>query len=253
MPDFDLFLLPFLTGLLFAITLPILGCYLRLRNEWLAALAYPHAAAAGALAAHFFALPPTLGGLALAALAGAGKRLERLKGDAAYALILLAGWAAGILITSNQPLAERLGHALFDGQLYFADQTQFFTALLACLLALIALYRLSSRLLLAQLYPDFFRMRGLAAWPIHLGFDLLAALLLALATMIIGVMASFALVFIPPWLAARRAGTWRNGLWIASSFAGLAYALAFFVALYFDQAFGAIFALSLILLGFVVA
>ena len=168
-------------------------------------------------------------------------------------LILLAGWAAGILITSNQPLAERLGHALFDGQLYFADQTQFITALLACLLALALLYRLSSRLLLAQLYPDFFRMRGLAAWPIHLGFDLLAALLLALATMIIGVMASFALVFIPPWLAARRAGTWRQGIRAASLLASLIYTLAFFIALYLDQAFGAVFALSLILLGFIVA
>ena len=43
----DLFLLPFLTGLCLALILPALGCFLRLRDEWLAALAYAHVAAAG--------------------------------------------------------------------------------------------------------------------------------------------------------------------------------------------------------------
>lgn len=253
MPNLDLFLLPFLTGLLLAATLPVLGSYLRLRNEWLAALAYPHVAAAGALAAQFLALPPTLGGLTLAALAGAGKRLNRLKGDAAYALLLLGGWSAGILITANEPLAERLGHALFDGQLYFADSTQFVAALVACVLALGVLHHLSARLLLAQLYPDFFRIRGLPSWPIHLGFDLLAALLLALATTIIGVMASFALVFIPPWIAARHAANWRKGIIRCVLIGGLAYGLAFVLALYFDQPFGAVFAISLLVLSFSVA
>ena len=37
----DLFLLPFLTGLGLALVLPVLGCFLRLRDEWLAALADP--------------------------------------------------------------------------------------------------------------------------------------------------------------------------------------------------------------------
>ena len=45
----DLFLMPFLTGLGLALLLPVLGCFLRLRDEWLAALAYAHVAAAGAL------------------------------------------------------------------------------------------------------------------------------------------------------------------------------------------------------------
>ena len=47
----DLFLQPFLTGLGLAVLLPLLGCYLRLRDEWLAALTYAQVAAAGALAA----------------------------------------------------------------------------------------------------------------------------------------------------------------------------------------------------------
>ena len=115
----EIFLIPFLTGLGFAILLPLLGSYLRLRDEWLAALAYSHVAAAGALLALIAGFTPVLGGLALAGLAGAARRLfaRRLSGGAGDALLLLGGWAGAVLITANEPMAERLGHALFDGQL----------------------------------------------------------------------------------------------------------------------------------------
>ena len=43
-----LFLQPFLTGLVFALLLPLYGAYLRLRGEWLAALSYAQMATAGA-------------------------------------------------------------------------------------------------------------------------------------------------------------------------------------------------------------
>src|SRR5574343_1161430 len=114
----ELFLTPFLTGLALAVLLPVLGSYLRLRDEWLAALAYSHVAAAGALLALVSGLAPALGGMAAAALAGGGKRLfaRRLAGGAAFALLLLGGWAIAVLLAANQPLAERLGHSLFDGQ-----------------------------------------------------------------------------------------------------------------------------------------
>ena len=58
----DIFLIPFLTGLCLALALPILGCFLRLRDEWLAALAYAHVAAAGALLALVGGIAPAIGG-----------------------------------------------------------------------------------------------------------------------------------------------------------------------------------------------
>ena len=76
-----LFAQPFFTGLAFAVLLPLLGAYLRLRDEWLAALAYSHVSAAGALLALVGGMPPAAGGIAAAVLAGAGKArrdLERL-------------------------------------------------------------------------------------------------------------------------------------------------------------------------------
>lgn len=110
----ELFLTPFLTGLCLAVLLPALGCYLRLREEWLAALAYAHVAAAGALVGLMLGAAPMLGGVAAAAAVGLGKHAlaRRLAGGAAYPLLLLAGWSLAILIAANLPLAERLGHAL---------------------------------------------------------------------------------------------------------------------------------------------
>lgn len=251
----ELFLVPFLTGLVLAVLLPLLGCYLRLRDEWLAALAYSHVAAAGALLALVAALPPALGGLGAATVVGAGKRFfaRRLAGGASYALLLLGGWAVAVLVAANHPSAERLGHALFDGQLYFADSLQLWLVSLFAGVALLVLRLLSQHLLLAHLYPDFFRVRGLQAWPIQSGFDVLAALALALATMSLGVMGAFALVFIPPWLAFRRAANWRKGLLLAVLIGVLAYVAAFLGALVLDQPFGPMLALVLITVGLVIA
>ncbi|PKO92886.1 MAG: ABC transporter [Betaproteobacteria bacterium HGW-Betaproteobacteria-10] len=251
----ELFLVPFLTGLCLAILLPLLGCYLRLRDEWLAALAYSHVAAAGALLALVCALPPAMGGIAAAGLVGAGKRFfaSKLAGGASYALLLLGGWAVAVLLAANHPLAERLGHALFDGQLYFSRSEQLSLVALGSLIAWFALHRLGKHLLLAHVYPDFFRIRGLPAWPTQSGFDLLAALALALATMSMGVMGAFALVFIPPWLAFRRARNWRAGLSLALAIGLLAYGAAFWLALELDQPFGPVLALLLILVGLVIA
>ncbi|MDD2742961.1 MAG: metal ABC transporter permease [Rhodocyclaceae bacterium] len=254
----QLFLIPFLTGLCLAVALPLLGCFLRLRDEWLAALAYAHVAAAGALLALIAGFVPMLGGMGAAALVGGGKqffaqRIERSAGGAAFALLLLGGWALAVLLAANQPLAERLGHALFDGQLYFSGSDNLYLILPWCLLLIPALFWLSRQLLLARLYPDYFQARHLPVWPVVTGFDLLAALTLALATMTLGVMGSFALVFVPPWIVFRRARSWHQGLLLAALIGVLGYVAAFAIALGFDQPFGPVLALLLIAIGLVVA
>ena len=107
--------------------------------------------------------------------------------------------------------------------------------------------------MLARIYPDIFRLRGGRAWPIDVGFDLLAALCLALATMTLGVMGAFALVFIPPWLAFRKGKNWRSGLRFALTLGLLAYLGAFALALALDQPFGPVLTLLLVVLGLIVA
>jgi zinc transport system permease protein len=251
----DLFLMPFLTGLCLALVLPVLGCFLRLRDEWLAALAYAHVAAAGALLALIGGLVPAIGGMAAAALAGAGKRLfaRRLAGGAAFALLLLAGWAMAVLLAANQPLAEQLGHSLFDGQLYFSGAAQLALVLPWATFAAVVLRLLARQLLLARVYPDYFKARQLRNWPVVLGFDLVAALTLALATMSMGIMGGFALVFVPAWIAFQRASTWRNGVLLAVAIGVVGYVVAFALALGLDQPFGPILALLLIAVGLIIA
>ncbi len=242
-----LFRLPFLTGLLLAAMLPLVGMYLRLRDEWLAALAFTQVASAGALVAEAFAFPLIGGGLGGAMLAALLKgRLERA-GASGYALIMLGGWAVAVLLAANLPLADRLTHALFDGQLYFTGPVHLAAAAAACLFVLPVLRTLSRPLLLERFFPDFFRARGLSAARYHLAFDLLAALVLALATTSIGIMAAFALVFAPPLAAFRFGSSWRKGLAAAVATGVGAYILAFALALALDQPFGPLCAIVLVL------
>ena len=243
LPVDALFLGPFATGLCFAVALPLLGSYLRLRDEWLAALAFAQTAAAGALLAMLAGLPLVAGGVGAAALAAGLKTLfdRATRGaqgaqGAYFALLLVFAWAASVLLAANLPLAERMAHALFDGQLYFADDTQLLTAGVCVLAALAALRLLSRRLLLAHFFPELLRASGHAA-P-RLAFDLLVAATLALATMSIGVMGAFALIFVPPLLAARRAGNWRRGLALAVGSGVGSFSVAFALALALDQPFG---------------
>lgn len=242
-----LFRLPFLTGLALAVLLPLVGMYLRLRDEWLAALAFTQVASAGALAAEALALPMLgggLGGAVLAALLKGG--LERA-GASGYALIMLAGWGLSVLLAANLPLADRLTHALFDGQLYFTGPAHLAAVAGTGLVVAVLLRRLSRPLMLERFFPDFFLARGLSARRYHLLFDLLAALVLALATTSVGIMGAFALVFAPPLVAFRMGGSWRRGLAIAAGTGVGAYAVAFALALVFDQPFGPLCAIVLVL------
>jgi zinc transport system permease protein len=181
-----LFRLPFVTGLLLAVVLPPLGSLLMLREEWLAALGLAHIAAAGALLGLAAGLPAVIGGTAGALAGGAAKSASRARGNAAYAFMILAGWTAMLLVASNTAMGDSLGHALIDGQLYFAGAPDLTAAVTLALVAAAALPRLSHRLLRARFFPRFEQANALPAWRWHLGLDLLAAAGMAGATATLG-------------------------------------------------------------------
>jgi zinc/manganese transport system permease protein len=249
-----IFLWPLLTGAIFAALLPVLGMYLRLRQEWLAALAFAQVAAAGSLGGAILGIPPQVGALACTCTAAAFKGWLAKTGNNGYALLMITGWAVAILMLANVPIAEHLGHALFDGQLYFTGVTHFafgagFLAVLAAVLPW-----LSRKLLLERMFPDFFRASGLSARKFHLIFDLLVAAGLALATASIGVFGAFGLVFVPSMIAYWIGPNWRGALWVAVGISLLAYAAAFALALALDQPFGPVLVLvlaGLAVLGYV--
>ncbi len=242
-----LFRLPFFTGLVLAVLLPLIGMYLRLRNEWLAALALAQLASAGALIAAALHLPLLLGGVGLAVAGALLKGRLARAGDSGYALMLLAGWGTSILLVANLPIAERLGHALFDGQLYLIGDAQFVAVLTLAVAAAGLLRWLSRPLLLLRFFPEFFRARTLPERRYNLAFDALGAVVLAMATTSIGVIAAFGLVFVPPWIAYRRAASWRRGLAWAAGAGVVCYLVSFVAALAFDQPFGPVCAIVLAL------
>ena len=243
-----LFRVPFLTGLLLAALLPLIGMYLRLRHEWLAALAFAQMASAGALLAMVAGWPMILGGVMAALVAALAKGLMARAGAGAYALMMLLAWGGGVLLVANHPLAEQAGHALFDGQLYFTGDGHLLAAGIACAVVVPLLSWLSRPLLLGRLFPEFYRARGLDARPRLMLFDLIAGLSVALATVSLGVMAAFALVFVPPLVAYRFARSWRAGMALSAVIGMGGYSVSFAVSLGLDQPFGPVCAVVLVML-----
>ena len=232
-----LFRIPFLVGLALALALPALGLVLRLRDEWLAALGLAHLAGASGLLGLAAGLPVVLGA-PLGALAGAlFKSLGRFSGNTVYALMILVGWATTLLIASNSSLGSIMGHALIEGQLYFVGTVHLAAATTIALLTAIALPWLMPRLVRARLFPGYELANKLPARQWHLGFDVLAALGMAVGAGSLGLMGAFALVFVPPWIAFRLSPNWRAALWVSLAVGVSSYIGAFVCALLLDQPF----------------
>jgi len=244
-----LFHLPFATGLLLTLLLSLLGVYLRLREEWLAALGLAQFASAGALGGAALGLP-VLAGSALGASLGALAKTARPNwGNEAYVLMLLLGWSVTLLLAANAPHGEEWARALTDGQLYFTGVTHAWTALILLVITAASLPYWSPRLLRLRFFPDYFRANGLPAWHFQLVFNLLCAVALGVASISMGLMAAFALVFVPAWLAFAGARGWGWTLLWAMAFGLLAYLSAFALALSWDQPFAPMLVACLLVLA----
>lgn len=243
----SLFALPFFAGLPLALILPMVGLFLRLRDEWLATLGLAHLAGAGALAGMAAAWPPIAGALLGALGGGALKHWAGGLGNSSYGLMILAGWAMTLLVAANTALGEALGHALVDGQLFFAGGLEAAVAAVCLAVGLPLLRWLAPRLIAARFFPEREKANHLPAWRWHLGFDLMSAALIAAGAATLGLMATFALVFVPAWLAFRCAPDWHRAQGWAAGIGLAGYGLAFALALVLDQPFGPVVVAVLVL------
>ncbi|MCX7896363.1 MAG: metal ABC transporter permease [Rhodocyclaceae bacterium] len=246
-----LFLLPFLVGLPLAFALPWLGHYLRLRDEWLAALAVSQWAGLGAVLAAALEAPAVVGACLLALLAVLGKQIFAASGNSFHAGMILLGWAASTLMIANAPHGEAWAKAISDGQLYFAGGRELAFAWLAASAAAVFLPRWAHRLVVARFFPEHEKANRLPGGSWRLGFDVLTAFLLAAAIGALGLMGSFALLFLPPWAAYRIARNGFSAIVLAVGLGLFVYGLAFAAALSFDQPFGPTLTLLLALVCFV--
>lgn len=250
-PDiFDqMFLLPFLNGLVLAALLPVVGAWVRLREEWLAALGLAQISAAGVVLGAIVTEPGALVALGAAAVAAAVKAFLGRAGNDTYAVMILLGWSAALLGASVTAHGDELGRALVQGQLYFTGRDQLVGMLALAVVAAGLLPWLSPRLLLGRFFPDHFRANGVPNPHHDVIFDVLAAVTLALAATAIGVMAAFALVFVPPWVAFRVASGWRKALAWSAGLGVAAYLIAFVAAIRLDQPFGPVLVAVLLVLA----
>ncbi len=247
-----LFRVPFANGLLLALALPLVGAYARLRDEWLASLGLAQATAAGGVLGALLGVPPLAGALgAAAATAGLKGKLVRAGNDI-YAVTILAGWCVALIGAANSVKGEELSHALLEGQLYFTTGHHLVAA--ACLLAAVAagLPWMSRRLLLERFFPGHLDANGVASWRVHGLFDLLVAFAVALSTQSIGVMATFGLVFLPPWAVFHGAPGWRKGLLGVAALGVGTYLVSFAAAILLNQPFGPVLVATLVVAGIVV-
>jgi zinc transport system permease protein len=198
---------------------------------------------------------PLAGSLGAAVVAAALKGRTERSGNDVYAVLLFFGWSAALLGAANSTRGEELSHSLLEGQLYFTTWANLGAALALVAVVAAAGTWLSKRLLLEHFFPESLASNGQSPWKLHLAFDLLVAFSVALATESIGVMATFALVFLPPWVAFRIAASWKRALVHCAGFSVTAYLAAFVLAIVLDQPFGpmlvgALVAGSLVLLPF---
>jgi zinc/manganese transport system permease protein len=245
-----LFLAPFLNGLLLAVLLALVSPYARLRGEWLASLGVAQAAAAGLLFGAFVDGAATLGALLAAAVAAVAKTvLGRRSGNDAYAVMLLVGWSAALLLAANTARGEDLSRAMLEGQLYFTGQPELVAVASVLGIAVVVLALLSRRLLLGCLFPDRLVNGRRPAARFDLIFDVLVAVSLALAATMVGVMAAFALVFVPAWVAFRFANSWRSAVAWSLALGTAAYVASFAIAILFDQPYGPVLVAALLVVG----
>lgn len=239
-----MFRLPFLTGLLLALSLPQLGLLLRLRHEWLAALGFAHLAGAGGALGAMLGLAVLPAALGLAVAGVLARALVAGRGNDFHAMMILAGWSVMIIVMAVSQHAHGLERLLVDGQLYFTHRGHLVAAGLLFAGLLLALPSLMPHVLRAELFPGQF-----PDGPRALAFQLLVAAGVALAAMVTGVMTAFALLFVPAWAAWRLAGSWRAARWLASGLALFCYLLAFIGALLLDMPFGPMLVMTLVLVA----
>lgn len=243
-----LFRVPLLLGLTLAMLLPILGVFMRVRDEWLGALGYTHVAAAGALASGLLHWPVLVSALGAAAIAALLKGAVRRPGNDLYAAMTIAGWAIALLLAANSDHGEVLGETLLRGQLYFVTTPQLWIALGLATVTLAMLRWLSPRLLRQRFFPDHYRANREPAWPHEAAFAALIIAALVVATSAVGAMAAFALVFVPPWVAFGVCRSWRQALVVAPLCGAVAYIVALVAALGLDQPAGPVIVVALLAL-----
>ncbi len=235
-----MFRVPMFTGLALAVSLSLIGAFLRLKNEWLSAFGLSQISAAGAVAGIALGVPPIFTAVITAVLASFFKILNPDSNNSHYALMIIVGWAGSIILAANTYHGEVAGETFLRGQLYFTHTGHLIGAGILTATLLGTVRWLSPRLLTERFFPDYYSANDKPALKHRLLFTAFVIFSVVLGTVSLGAFPAFAMFFVPSWAGFVIVNGWKKSL-LASVIIGiLAYLISFAVAVLGDQPFGPI-------------
>jgi zinc/manganese transport system permease protein len=213
-----------LAGTAAAVLAAIVGYFVVLRNVGFAAHALSHIGFAGAAGAALFGFSPLVGMLVLTTGAGlfigvAGDRIHR--SDMAIGMTLSMALGLGYYFRSLYAgFANQVTTILF-GDIFGVAPGQIVVMIVLSALSLGALSIFARRLLFASTQPRLAEARGLSLTSLSIGFMVIVAVSVTLASQIVGILLVFTLVIAPAGIALRLCRSFWHGM-LTSIFLGVA-------------------------------
>ena len=213
-----------IAGTAAAILGAIVGYFVVVRNIGFAAHALAHIGFAGAAGAALLGLSPLEGMLLLtigsgAFMGAAGERVHR--SDMAIGMVLSAALGLGTLFLSLYSGFAGQAIAILFGDIFGVSRQQIVEMVVLALICLAALALFSRRLLFASTQPRLAEARGLSLRAIAVGFMIVLAVSVTLASQIVGVLLVFTLVIAPAGISLRFCRSFWSGM-LASIILGVA-------------------------------
>jgi len=193
-------------GSLAAVLGAVVGYFVILRNVAFAAHALGHIGFTGATGAALLGLTPLQGMLAISCLAGglmgvSGNKLHR--SEMAVGMVLSFALGVGTLFLALYKGFAGQATAILFGNIFGVSPAQIEQTLWLSGVSLAFLAFFSRRLLFASVQPDLAEARGLSLTGLSIGFMVVLAVSVTLASQVVGILLVFTLVIGPSGIAAR--------------------------------------------------
>jgi zinc/manganese transport system permease protein len=204
-----------IAGTLSAILGAIIGYFVVIRNVSFAAHALSHIGFTGAAAAALIGISPLEGMLLFTVGASlfmgvSGDKLQR--SDMAIGMVLSGALGLGTLFLSLYHGFAGQARVILFGNIFGVSWGQIEEMIVLSLLSLGALALISRKLLFASIQPRLAEARGLSLTGLSIGFMVVLAVSVTLASQIVGILLVFTLVIAPAGIALRLCRTFWRGI-----------------------------------------
>jgi len=239
-------------GLLVAIIAPLIGIFLVLRRYSLIADTLSHVSFAGVALGVLLGINPVWTAIGVAVVSSLGiERLrtsKRIFGESALSLFLSGSLAIAIvLISYHRGISVNLSSYLF-GSIVTVRQTDVWAVLIAGSIVALTVFALYKELVFISFDEEAAQVSGIPTKVINSILIVLAALTVALAIPIVGILLVSALIVIPVLTALQYHQSFKWTLLLAEIFSVLAVVLGILVSYYLNLATGGVIVLFSLLL-----